>query len=143
MARLVYDSDEIPCWLVSDVLVFVALHSGSPTDAAWDGYVNVTRGLIENLGGLLVVAGNTSITARQRGSLRSIYADANVPIAVLTESLGARGILTAIRWFGIAISGFKMDDYSGALEWLGRGELAEIVCAHAQEVLEGARRHAR
>jgi hypothetical protein len=142
MASLVYESDEIRCLLVSDVLIFVATHSGNPSDAAWEGYLQVARGLVAGLTGLLVVAGDTTITPKQRVSLRTVFGNTPVRIAVLTNSLLARGVLTAISWFGIRIAGFAMGEYESALRWIGREELAGVIEGHVRDVFARARRRA-
>jgi hypothetical protein len=142
-ASSVYQSDQMPCLLLGDILVVVPLQHGSPSDAVWDGYVEAATALVEGLGGVLVVAGNSTITARQRESLRTLYGKRAVRMAVMTDSVLVRGMLTAVRWFGIPVSGFASDGWQPALAWLGREELVADVIAGVQSLSEGSRAQER
>jgi hypothetical protein len=132
---LVYESNELPCFLVSDVLVCVALRSGPPSEPAWAGFLDVSQQRMDMLGGVVIVAGNATFSPKQRERLRKVYGTRNVRISVLTDSPEARGALTALSWFGMPICGFAQGDYREALDWLGRAHLTEVVDWRARQTV--------
>jgi hypothetical protein len=127
--REVYGSKSVRCFLVADVLIYIAFYAGDPPEEAWQGYLNVARKHATSLHGLIVVTRGSTLSPKQRETLRSVYAGSRVHTAVLTDSILSRGTLTALRWFGIPIAGFAPDAHRNALRWLEREELFESVDA--------------
>jgi hypothetical protein len=134
-ARDVYVSDEVRCFLVADVLVYVALHTGDPSNETLEGYLEAARGLVGELAGMLIVAGASSLSAKQRDSIRRAFGAVAFRSAVLTDSIFAKGVLTTLRWFGIPITGFSMGKYHEALSWVGHPHLTDIVRARVEQLL--------
>lgn len=139
--RDVYASEEVRCFLVADVLVYVALHTGYPSDKTLEGYLGVARGLVGELRGMLIVAGASSLSAKQRDSIRRVFGGVSFRSAVLTDSIFAKGVLTTLRWFGIPITGFSMGRYDEALSWVGHPHLTDIVRARVEVLLTERSQH--
>jgi hypothetical protein len=104
----------------------IALHgSEPPTDDEWDGYMALGRGFFEqnpngDMRGFTVTLGGGP-TSKQRAVLAEFFKGRPSPLAaVVTESVIARGIVTAIRWLsGVQGRAFRFRDYGQALEYVG------------------------
>jgi hypothetical protein len=64
---------------------------------------------------LLVVAGDARLSPKQRSELHKWFKGMEAEAAVLTNSQVSRGIVTALRWFGIPVRAFPEDDFDKAL----------------------------
>lgn len=74
---------------------------------------------------VLVWPGDSNPDLRQRLRLNDVASRHAVKIAVLTESMIARGAARAISWIGkIDIRAFEPGDNASALGWLGVDELS-------------------
>ncbi|MEM7153051.1 MAG: hypothetical protein AAF799_09415 [Myxococcota bacterium] len=81
---------------------------------------------------MLVIAGPGKLDPEQRHFVRGAYDRFNMRIGVLADSRLARGILTALNWFGVEAKAFQAHDLDGALSYLGRDVLrAKAVAALA------------
>ncbi|HET8935016.1 MAG TPA: hypothetical protein VFN67_16320 [Polyangiales bacterium] len=57
--------------------------------------------------------------AKQRKVLAEVMRDQDTRVAVMTDSIVARGILTALAWLGLPQRGFALNDLRAASEYLG------------------------
>jgi hypothetical protein len=93
-----------------------------PTDAEWDSYLAF---LEENRGDrvrLLVSTQGGGPSAQQRTRLRTVidrYPGKKLTTAILTESMVARGMVTAISWFMPGLQAFSPNQMPSALDYLG------------------------
>lgn len=93
---------------------------------------------------LVISRGGEGPNANQRRALDAINSKARPRVAVATGSSVARGIVTAISWFGhTEIRAFHPDDLEGALRFLGippsERATVEGAVAAAQAQLTAAR----
>ncbi|HKP64707.1 MAG TPA: hypothetical protein VJV78_48555 [Polyangiales bacterium] len=99
--------------------VKIAVHDTSaPTEEEWARWVGLCaepgdrlRFLVESHGG--------APNAKQRKALNDVLAGREVRSAVLTDSIVARGVVTALAWLGIPLRAFPLGDYKSAGEYLG------------------------
>ena len=68
---------------------------------------------------MIVLAYDAAPTAQQRAVIQRWFQQTSAPCAVLTNSLLARGAVTALAWFGITIRAFPRDEHNAALEFVG------------------------
>jgi len=111
-------------WFVDGRLSVLVSSEKDPSDGEWDAYLDVLqhwgrpgeqRVLVVTLGG--------GPTTMQRARLMEMVRRNQLPehagrSAVVTSSLIARGIATAVSWFYSAIKSFALDDLEGAMEYL-------------------------
>lgn len=105
-------------------------HTRPPTDEQWNRLIALCskqegpiRILVESHGG--------APNAKQRKALHDALAGRDLRSAVLTDSMVARGIVTALAWIGISLRAFPLQDYSSAAEYLGLSN-HELTVAVAQ-----------
>lgn len=91
----------------------------NPTDDEWAEYL-LHLGKASNLPGVLVITAGGVPNSAQRKDLAGVVPHRKCPIAIVTASPIARGVITALGWLGIsgakAFAPAKMD---GAIEYLG------------------------
>jgi hypothetical protein len=98
--------------------VLAAVHGREdPTDAEWTAYLTSARGPTRYTGTLVVTDGGGP-NALQRKQLEDLPELRDLPVAVVTASRAARGIVTAIGWFGKAIKAFSPQHLPEALRYL-------------------------
>ncbi|HMI88779.1 MAG TPA: hypothetical protein VK550_32090 [Polyangiaceae bacterium] len=105
--------------LVGDVRL-VLQGVGRPTDAEVDQHVYEALGMAGSVRAVLVVTEGREAAgpdARQRQKLARAGL-LRIPTAVVTESMLARGVMTAVSWLGGPIKGFAPDHLSTALDFL-------------------------
>lgn len=100
-----------------------------PADDEWAAHCNEARELRARWGKLdtLVL---TPHGAGPNAAQRKLYAEVvgadAVRVAVMTDSRAARAILTAMSWFNSNMRSFGTHDLSGALQYLGVADGADI-----------------
>jgi hypothetical protein len=109
--------------------ITLAVHDTSPpTDEQWARWIGLCaegggplRALVESHGG--------APNAKQRKALHEALAGRDMRSAILTDSMIARGVVTALAWLGIPLRAFPLGDYKSAGEYLGlsRQELPAVV----------------
>lgn len=99
-------------------LVFVAHRSGRLVDADFGEFL-VELKTHSGLRGAVIRASDGAPQAAHRGELQRWYHENMITGAVLTDSLLARGGVTALRWWGVRISAFAPHDLDAALRYAG------------------------
>lgn|GEM_PF-5011023 len=75
-----------------------------------------------SLRGVLVFTAGGGPTTKQRERLRASVPSSIPPIAIMTDSVLVRGIITSINWFvNNPLSAFEHQDLEGALRHIARG----------------------
>lgn len=90
---------------------------------------------------LIVVAGNGRLDADQRHQVRQIHTKHKTRIGVLQDSKVARGVMTALGWFGLTIKGFAPDDIDGLLRYIARSHLRTEIAAALTPFVDPDRLH--
>lgn len=81
---------------------------------------------------VVVTADNATLNSTQRKSMNDLWQNHGLKMAVLTTSRLARGVLTALKWFGVASRHFEPSDLSGALEYCDRSNLYDAIHAELE-----------
>lgn len=105
-------------WTYFESLVFVAHRPGPmPEDEflEFDSDVRAHEGLT----GIVVLAHDAPPGPKQRASIQRWFERTNARGAVLTDSIFARGGVTALRWFGVPIAAFRRRELDAALRFVG------------------------
>jgi hypothetical protein len=90
-----------------------------PTDAEWDAYVDVL--MAQPFDGLVVWTDGVGPNAGQRKRLLARLGTREQLTAVITSSILARGIVTALSWVNVPIRAFSPNDVDAAIEFIGAG----------------------
>lgn len=101
--------------------VLILAHSkDAPSAAEWDEYVASARQWRCDIRALLVLSDGGGPNASQRAALDEALGLENhtAKTAVVTVSMMARGIVTAIGWFSKGIKAFSTNQISAALDYL-------------------------
>lgn len=130
--------------VVPELALVIVMHAqASPSAEDWSEMVR-TMGRLAPSGRMrtLVFTDGASPNSAQRAELADALHDIAVPIAVVTDSIIARGAVTAFRWLGQRrMRSFSTDEQRAALEHLGvpynaRPRIYELVWALRQELVE-------
>src|SRR5262245_61160671 len=107
------------------VVVHGVLH---PSDADWDVYLDALRNLDHITAQLIVTDGGSPNSAQRRASLDVAAGRQVPPSAVVTPSLLARGVVSALAWFmKDRIRAFAPDEFEEACAFIGAsGESATL-----------------
>jgi hypothetical protein len=121
--------------LVGNILVVVHTHL-PPDPTEWTVHCGEIAARRAALRGVVVMANGSGPSASQRHELREAWGgDTPPPIAVMSHSLVARGVLTALNWFmANRLKPFSENDFAGAFGYL------KLDGASGQEVLATMRR---
>jgi hypothetical protein len=111
-------SNASTAWDYYDGWVFVAHAPGRMVEADFDGYLADMLPRSE-LKGVVVRAANGAPTPNQRAQCQHWFEQNRRRGAVLTDSMLARGGVTALRWFGLNLRAFALNDLNAALEFVG------------------------
>jgi hypothetical protein len=115
--------------------VLILAHTkDAPSEPEWNEYVASARQWRPEIRAFLVLSEGGGPNAAQRAALDEAVGLENHPgkTAVVTVSMMARGIVTAIGWFSKGIKAFSTNQISAALDYLEipkadqDGVLAEI-----------------
>jgi hypothetical protein len=103
-----------------DVMVNVNT-AGTMSDASWSMFVAElgARDYTRYIGASL---GNFEITAVQRKDAAAALRGNGVAVAIVTNDVLVRGLVTAVSWLGANVKSFARADTSRALVWLGVAE---------------------
>ena len=104
-------------WDYLDACRFVAHRPGPPND---DDFAHLLADMIghKQLRGVVVRASEGAPRADHRALLLRWYREHAVRGAVLTDSVVARGGVTALSWFGVPIRAFEPDQLDAAFEYV-------------------------
>jgi hypothetical protein len=87
-------------------------------DGDWDEYL-AALDASPSLKAFLISADNHGPNASQRAKLATLHRIDPLPKAVVTTSMGARGIVTALSWLGSNIRAFAPNQIDRAFDYLG------------------------
>lgn len=138
--------------------VILSLHGAQPPTAEeWRIHLELLEGLailhgrsLASMRSLVFSDGGMPDSAQRKASQRIIdAADGHkMPVAIVTTSAFARGVVTAAHWFGLSIKAFSPADLGDALAYLGipparhaalRDELASLGATLSCQALHDAR----
>ena len=98
---------------------FVSYHTAAPpSDDEWHEQLKDIAGRLKDLRGVLVVTDGGGPNVVQRRQLAELFEGRVLPVAVVTDSAVARGILVALSWLGLKQRAFSQADVGKALEFL-------------------------
>jgi hypothetical protein len=121
----------------------VTLHgSGNPTDTEWQSYLQDLDRWLPELVGFLVVTSGPGPTSRQRSQSNTIQAQhriRTVRVAVVSDSLLARGIVNAFNLFNPGIRTFRPTAMQDALVHIGAALHGPIMIAEVERLRERVR----
>jgi len=83
---------------------------------------------------ILVVAAETKLTPKQRAEVQAWQERHGTPSVLVTDSMLARGVATALSWFGVRVTAFARQDIDRALASAG---IATADRTEAKFVIEG------
>jgi hypothetical protein len=104
--------------VLGDVVLSYTSRS-SPSDAEWDEYVVAVKSVDGDRRRALVVTDGGGPSASQRKKLYEAVGPKQQPTAIVTGSVVARGISTAMSWFNPALRVFSPHQLKEALAHLG------------------------
>ncbi len=110
--------------LAYDVRGSLLLYSGgaaAPSNAEWATWVEVLRGRAHAPAGarLIVVAGDGAPGPAQRKQLIDAVKTGKLKTAVVSDSVIARGVVTAFKWYGLDLDAFKPGAIEAAYRFVG------------------------
>lgn len=97
-----------------------------PAQHEWEGQIALFRDTKVPVRRLLVFTAGGAPDAKQRAQAEKEFG--KLRVAVLTDAVLARGVVTALRWLGMPISAFPADQVVRAMEDIGvpSGERDEV-----------------
>jgi hypothetical protein len=99
--------------------VLLVIHSANdPDPREWDEFLDFYARVIGQIQGVLVYSPGPGPGSTQRRRIAEINQVRAAPIAVVTPSRLARGIVAALSWFGVPIKAFDVDAFARALDFL-------------------------
>lgn len=105
-------------WEIWSGLVFVAHCPGPLSEADLAAYLQDIMPR-EDLKGVVVRASDGAPKPHQRAQIQHWFEQNGRRGAVLTDSILARGGVTAMRWFGLPVRAFALDQLDAALGYVG------------------------
>ncbi len=130
-------------------LVLFVVGDRAPDRDEWKTYVDYLKDRVAIHGKvrLVVVAGSAGPDALQRKQLGESVPSKKLRTAVVSDSMVARGVITAFRWYGLEIDAFKSSEVDAACRYLAASddETAWLnrTLASIRSSLQGARTAAR
>jgi hypothetical protein len=102
----------------SDRVLTLVYGVEAPTDDEWTRCVALCRERAGRDSRVLVETHGGGPDAKQRRVLAEAMRNEDTRVAVMTDSLVARGILTALAWLGLPQRGFALNDLRAAGAYL-------------------------
>ena len=103
-------------WTLYRNILIAVQRPGIPTDGDWLEYMLDARGT--PFTGVLVIGDGSKLSPTQRVDVEQVINSNGANSAVLTSSAFTRGVVTALRWFGVPMKAFALSDLKGALDFL-------------------------
>jgi hypothetical protein len=103
-------------WALYGNILIVVQRPGIPTDGDWIEYMLDASGT--TFTGVLVIGEGSKLSPTQRVDVEQLVKQSGANSAVVTSSALTRGVVTALRWFGVPMKAFALWDLSGALDFL-------------------------
>jgi len=108
---------------LADSILLLVHGDGPPSEIDWDDYTHTlhTHAKANEVTGVLVATDGAGPDGRQRVKLNDLVKQrgGSFPTAVVTDSVVARGIVTAFGWFNPKVRAFTPGELAGALVYLG------------------------
>jgi hypothetical protein len=89
----------------------------NPTETEWATYIASIKDLGSQVQRVLVFTAGGTLNAKQRADIERLLG--KVRISILTNSIVARGTVTALSWFGISVAAFAHDQVTRAMDYIG------------------------
>lgn len=106
-----------------DTVMLTVAFEKDMSDADWSEYVKYAQS-IPKITHLVVLGGESQLSANQRNDVREISErNPGMKMGVLTSSRLARGVLTALNWFGIKSRAFAPDKIEDMVEFVNRPDI--------------------
>ena len=124
-----FRSTSTTVWTYVGQTALVAQRRGMVLDTHFDVFhedVNAQPGLT----GIIVLAHDGAPPPRQRAAIQEWFRKGNMRGAVLTNSLLARGGVTALSWLGATICAFRRDELEAAIEFV------RVAPSHREQTLQ-------
>lgn len=104
-----------------DSLVLFVAADLAPSAGEWKVYVDQLKERVDRHGKvrLLIVTGSSGPDALQRKQFTDAVSFKKIRAVVITDSVIARGIITAFRWSGVDLDAFKGSEIERAYQSLG------------------------
>ena len=136
MTPIIPDATMVYCW--ERGVLFVRHSALSPTNQAWNGHIRLMEQHVPRGGAVrtLVKTDGGGPSASQREALNAVTKelDWQMKVAVMTQSVVVRGIITAFAWVGLMkIRAFPMDGHAAALNSL---EADPLLQAQAESIFQ-------
>ena len=116
----------------SDRVYTLVYGAAPPTDEEWSRCIALFRERAGKDSRFLVETHGGGPDPKQRKALADLLRNEDTLVAVMTDSVVARGIITALAWFGLPQRGFALNDLRAAASYLG---LSSAELHHASEDL--------
>jgi hypothetical protein len=102
-------------------LVLFVITDLTPGRDEWRQYVDFLKERVSQHGSarLVVVAGSGAPDSLQRQYLSEAVSPKQLRTAVISDSLVARGVVTAFRWYGLEVSAYKSSAIDDAYRYVG------------------------
>lgn len=111
-------------WEIIDDLLYVLHETEAVDEGAWRDFLAYVEAQ-PRINGILVFGRWVKPDAHQRNDVRRIHERFGTKLAIITDSKLTMGVLTAIRWFGVPVRGFRDDQIEQAHAFLGREDMIE------------------
>jgi hypothetical protein len=99
--------------------VLIAVHSKEPpNDEEWDSYLETTSNLPITCRKTLVVTAGGVPNAKQRTAMNEVLRGMPLTVAICTDALVVKQIMTALSWFNPKIRAFRSHEIASALQYL-------------------------
>jgi hypothetical protein len=106
-------------WCPFEPTLIMVQAPGLPDDADWTEYLAESeRAPTESV---LIVVGDARLSPKQRVDVQRMQERHGTRGVVVTDSMIARGICTALHWFGVKVQAFATRDMNRALVCAGVG----------------------
>src|SRR5262245_14002748 len=86
-------------WTYADGVLVVVHTAQVPTDDAWNAHCALIERVRRELRAVVVYADGGGPSSKQRQEMRRALQGAIPPVAILTNSVLVRGIVTSLNWF--------------------------------------------
>jgi len=120
-------------------LMIAVLNGGAPTDDEWNRWIELGKPRLgADIRCVIDVYESPGPNARQRQLLTPWKDKVDMRTAVLSDSIIARGVVTAVSWLGIQNKAFVPGDVEGAARYLGLSPAEHAIASDQLAMLRKA-----
>ncbi len=105
-------------WAFIDSTVLAVYRPGALSDADIEEFTRDV-GAPRDVVGAVILPADAIPSPNQRAVLKEWLQRSNIRVAVVTRSALARGVVTAMHWFGLQVRAFSVEEIDAALEFAG------------------------